>query len=138
MSTVILAAVNFALGCFDVYVTRRHIVRYGTQVETNELIVLLATRLGPELAALIGVILPTALWTLLLSGLGYNIPLAILVGYNLRRFVLRLSTLKFEYDLLKIKKHIDSGSTSATLPEGESTPQVDPSSSSKEDPFKYS
>jgi hypothetical protein len=126
-----LAILNFLLGAFDAYVTRRHIARYGVQVESNQFIVWLSTRLGPELAAIIGILCPTALWTLLLGGIGASVPLAILVGYNLRRFVLRLSTLKFELDLLKLKKKLASGE--ATLPSDSNESKPEASSSKWKD-----
>ena len=95
--------------------------------ELNRLIKVLSTHLGPELAAVIGVLGPCVGWTYIFSY--FNLPwaLALMVGFNLKRFEIQLSSAVFEKQARALQKMMKEfrSANSATLPEGESTPSAD-------------
>lgn len=129
-----LALLNFLLGVFDTWLTAKRITDYGESVELNGLIRRLSTLMGPMMGSFVGVLLPVSMWTYL--GLYFHLPilLALLVGFNLKRFEIQVASLMFERQAKNIKKMIDDynklAGSSATLPLDESTPK-DPASSSK-------
>jgi len=126
----LLAATNFFLGAYDAYLTNRRMKAFGKNFELNGLIKFITTRLGPELASIIGVLGPCVGWTYIFTY--FNLPwaLALMVGFNLKRFENQLSSSVFEKQAREIQKLINKfGSERATLPLGESTPPADPFSS---------
>ena len=122
-----LAATNFLLGTYDAYLTQRRMKAFGVNFELNSLIKKLSTHSGPELASVIGVLGPCVGWTFIFTY--FNLPwaLALLVGFNAKRFEIQLSSDQFERSAQKIQKMINEyrSANSATLPEGESTPSAD-------------
>lgn len=123
-----LAATNFLLGAYDAWLTQRRIKLFGKGFELNRLIKELSTLMGPETAAIVGVLGPVVGWTYILSYFNLTWALALLVGYNLKRFELQLSSAVFEKHAREIQKMLkEFGSTESTLHSGESTPPVDPS-----------
>lgn len=95
---------------------------FGKNFELNRLIKLIATHAGPELAAVIGVLGPCVGWTYIFTY--FNLPwaLALMVGFNLKRFEQQLSSAVFEKEARKIQRMInDFGRQGATLPPSEST-----------------
>ena len=129
-----LAAANFLLGTFDTWLTQRRITDYGVTVELNGLIRKLSTYLGPMLGAILGVMVPVFCLTYLLYYFNMPVLLALLVGFNLKRFEIQFASLMFEKQAKNIKKMIDEynkiAGSEATLPSDESTPK-EPASSSK-------
>lgn len=80
---------------------------FGDTFELNGLIKFLSTRLGPDLASVIGVLGPCVGWTFMLSYFHAPILLALLVGYNLKRFEMQLASKPTEAAMLEVKKRID-------------------------------
>lgn len=119
-----LAAGNFALGVYDAYITQRRIKLFGVNFELNKLIKSVSTHLGPELAAIIGVLGPCVGWTYIFTYFNAAIPLALMVGFGLKRFEMQLSSRAYEKAALEMQKMIDEfrASNTATLPVGELTP----------------
>lgn len=118
----ILAATNFLLGAYDAWLTQHRIKAFGKGFELNRLIKELSTLLGPDLAAIIGVLGPTVGWTYIFTY--FNLPwaLALMVGFNAKRFEIQLSSRVFEKQATILKKMMDEiGRTEATLPSSEST-----------------
>jgi len=101
-----LAALNFALSAFDAYLTQRRIREYGVNVEMNCWIRKLSTQLGPQTAALIGVMVPGTLWTYCFLYFSLGIPLAFLTGFNLKRFLIQLTSIELERDA-RVHKLLD-------------------------------
>lgn len=130
-----IAAINFLIGAFDTYLTQRRITDYGVEVELNNLIRWMSTCLGPQVAAILGVMLPTTLWTYLLYYFNLPIMLALLTGFNLKRFEIQVASLFFEHRAKNIQKMIDDynklAGGKATLP-FDSKESQPPASSSKE------
>ena len=104
---LLLASINFALATFDAWLTRKRILKYGPQVEGTEYMRTLATKMGPELGVMTGLLLPAALMTLILSALNWPSALVILVGYRLRTFTIQLQSLQFEKEARAIKDAIN-------------------------------
>jgi len=104
---LLLASINFALATFDAWLTRKRILKYGPQVEGTEHMRTLATKMGPELGVMTGLLLPAALMTLILSALNWPSALGILVGYRLRTFTIQLQSLQFEKEARAIKDAIN-------------------------------
>jgi hypothetical protein len=93
----------------------------------------MATPLGPELASVIGVLGPCVGWTYILCYFNLTWALALLVGFNLKRFEMQLTSAVFEREARKIQALInDFGSKSSTLHDDESTSQLDPSLSKRD------
>jgi len=124
---LLLATVNFLLGAFDAYITQRRIRDYGVHVELNGIIRWLATHLGPYLASLIGVLGPCVGWTYIFTALELPIPLAILIGFNLKRFHIQLSSLQFEREARALKAELDKRNGEAALNPPESDVSTSPS-----------
>lgn len=136
----LLATANFGLGTFDAYVTRRRIKDYGANIELNSFIKAMATRLGPEIATFIGVLGPISGWILLSFLTGWTLPLAVLLGMNIKRFEIQMISVTLERDerVRKIlQQYKQFGSAPATLPGDSKNPKADPPSP-KEDVWKYS
>lgn len=106
-----LAITYFLLCTFDSWITRKRLIKYGPQVEGNEVIRNLATTKGPEVATYVGIILPSVLVTLVLVALDWPIPLAGLIGYRIRMFVNQVQSLQFEKEARRIKDAINSRSS---------------------------
>ncbi len=126
-STVILqvlATANFLLGAYDAWLTQKRMKAFGVNFELNKLIKVLSTRLGPDLASVIGVLGPCVGWTYIVCYFNLPIPLALMVGFGLKRFEVQLASRVYEKNALKIQKmmHEFRGS-GATLPPAESTAQ---------------
>jgi len=68
-----LAFTYFSLCTFDSWITRKRLIHYGPQVEGNEVIRNLSTKMGPEVATYVGIILPSILITLVLVALNWPI-----------------------------------------------------------------
>lgn len=118
----LLASTNFLLGVYDAYLTNRRMRAFGKNFELNKLIKGLSTHLGPELAAVIGVLGPCVGWTFIFSY--FNLPwaLALMVGFNAKRFEIQLSSAAYEKSALQIQKMMDDfGHRGATLPPSEVT-----------------
>jgi hypothetical protein len=133
-----LILANFLLGVHDAYFTERLLQSCGKVAEFNRAITFLSTRLGPRAATMLGVLGPCVGWTLGLSYFNLGVPLALLVGFNLKRFTLHVATLRFLKDAQKIQHLINSAQQlknlagkDATLPSDEATSQL-PASSLKE------
>lgn len=125
-----LAAVNFVLGAYDAYLTQRRMKAFGKGFELNHLIKSLSTRKGPEIAAVVGVLGPCVGWTYIFTYFHLTWALALLVGFNAKRFEIQLSSAVFEKQALAIQKAINEfGSTRSNPPYDESTSSVDPSNS---------
>lgn len=131
MTLEILASLNFLLGAYDSWLTQRRIKSFGVNFELNRLVKRISTFLGPDLAAIIGVLGPSVGWTYIFCFFNLPVLLALLVGYNLKRFEMQLSSQVFEDNLKKIQKSIEEfrSRKSTTLLEGESTPLLDRESS---------
>lgn len=91
-----LAAANFLLGAHDCWLTARRVKEYGSRVETTKSVRGLTTLLGPQFGSLLGVLIPSVVWTIILTLLDAPIALALLVGWNLKRFDRQLASLEFE------------------------------------------
>lgn len=128
-----LALLNFLLGVFDTWLTQKRIRDYGVSVELNGMIRRLSTLLGPQMGSIIGVLVPASLWTYIFLYFHLPIALAVLVGFNLKRFEIQFASLLFERQAKNIKEMIDDyhklADSEATLPSGESTPKESASSS---------
>jgi len=128
----LLAASNFLLGAYDAWLTQRRMKAFGVNFELNRLIKALSTHLGPELAAVIGVLGPCVGWTYIFFY--FNLPwaLALMVGFNLKRFEIQLSSAVFEKQAGQIQKMLnDFRASDATLPSVESTTKDARSNSSE-------
>lgn len=120
----LLAASNFLLGAYDAWLTQRRMKSFGPNFELNRLIKGISTHLGPELAAVIGVLGPCVGWTYIFSYFNLTWALALMVGFNLKRFEIQLSSAVFEKQAKQIQKMINEfGHREATLPSVESTTQ---------------
>lgn len=128
---MILAAINFFLGAFDAYITQRRIRDYGVNVELNSGIRYLATHLGPYLASIIGVLGPCIGWSYIFTVLELPIPLAILIGFNLKRFHIQLSSLQFEREARALKAELDKRNGRAALNPPESDVSMSPSTNAR-------
>jgi hypothetical protein len=118
----ILAAANFLLGCYDAWLTQHRIKAFGKGFELNRLIKGLSTLLGPQFAALIGVLVPVVGWTYIFTYFNLLWALALMVGFNAKRFEMQLSSRVFEKQATAMKKMMDEiGRTEATLPSSELT-----------------
>jgi hypothetical protein len=119
-----LAATNFLLGSYDAWLTQKRMKAFGKQFELNSLIKLLSTLLGSDLAAVIGVLGPCVGWTIILTF--FNLPwaLALLVGFNAKRFEIQLQSRAYEKAALQIQRMMkEFRESDATLPSVESTTQ---------------
>lgn len=105
-----LPAFYFFLCAFDAWITRKRILSYGPQVEGNEIVRNLATTKGPEVAAYVGIILPSILITLVLVALDWPLVLAGLTGYRIRMFINQFQSLQFEKEARRIKNTINQSS----------------------------
>jgi hypothetical protein len=132
-----LAVLNFALGIFDTWLTQKRIREYGESVELNGLIRKLSTLMGPQLGSVVGVLVPVAMWTYLAVYFDLPVALALLVGFNIKRFEIQVASLLFERQAKNIKKMIDDyhkiAGGEATLP-SDSNESQPPACSSKYTP----
>ena len=118
----ILAATNFLLGAYDAWLTQHRIKAFGKGFELNGLIKVLSTHLGPDLAAVIGVLGPCVGWTYIFTYFNLTWALALMVGFNVKRFEMQLSSRVFEKQATALKVMMDEfGNREATLPSAEST-----------------
>jgi hypothetical protein len=126
----VLATSNFLLGAYDAWLTQRRMRAFGVNFELNRLIKAISVHLGPELAAIIGILGPCVGWTYIFFYFHLTWTLALMVGFNLKRFEMQLSSAVFEKQVKEIQKALNGiGSKSAPLPDGESTPKLDPTDS---------
>lgn len=128
-----LAAANFLLGSYDAYITNRRMKAFGVGFELNGLIKRLSTLAGPDLASVIGVLGPCVGWTCIFCYFNWPAALALLVGYNLKRFEMQLASAAFEKAAKEMQKMINEfrGANESTLHSGELPPSA-PRSNSKE------
>lgn len=98
MTLELLAAANTLFVLFDAYVTESRIRKYSPNAEMQRGIRWLATRLGPKLGTILGVVGPGLGWTAGLAYFNLAIPLALLTGYNAKRFMIRWMSFKLEND----------------------------------------
>lgn len=121
-----LAATNFFLSAYDAWLTQKRMKAFGNNFELNKLVKVLSTRLGPELAAAIGVLGPCVVWTYIFFYFNLPVALAIMVGYGFKRFELQLASRVYEQKVLEMTRMINEfrATNAATLPVGESTPPV--------------
>lgn len=129
-----LLLLYFTLGAFDAWLTQRRIRDYGSSVELNSAIRYLATTLGPQAASVIGVMLPVTAISFLTWFFNVPILLALLVGFNIKRFEIQLASLEFEKTAKNIKEQINAyhklhGSEEATLPSDSNESKSEPPSS---------
>lgn len=95
---------------------------FGLNFELNRLVKTIATHTGPETAAALAVFGPVVGWTYIFCYFNFPWALALMVGFNLKRFEIQLSSAVFEKEARKIQKMInDFGRQGATLPPSEST-----------------
>jgi hypothetical protein len=129
----ILAACNFFLGSYDAWVTQHRMKLFGKNFELNRLIKSLSTHLGPEIASVIGVLGPCVGWTYIFCYFNLLWALALMVGFNLKRFEQQLTSVAFEREARKIQKMINEfgASNPSTLHGGESTPSEAPFNSKR-------
>jgi hypothetical protein len=128
----LLALTNFALGAFDCWLTQRRIKAYGPKVELNRGIRKLSTLLGPEIAAILGVMIPVFGWSYGLYFFKLAIPLAFLTGFNLKRFFIQMTSIQLERDA-RVHKLLQELGSEVPPSHYESTSSSDPSNSSEED-----
>src|SRR5712664_4062523 len=112
----LLLLIYFSLCCFDSWITRKRLIKYGPNVECNEIIRNLATTKGPEAAVYVGIILPSILITLILVALDWPLVLAGLIGYRVRMFINQFQSLQFEKEARRIKNDINRLSGRDTHP----------------------
>jgi len=105
-----LAFTYFSLCTFDSWITRKRLIHYGPQVEGNEVIRNLSTKMGPEVATYVGIILPSILITLVLVALNWPIALSGLIGYRVRMFINQFQSLQFEKEVRRFKENINRNS----------------------------
>lgn len=112
MTQLIFAVLLFVLAGFDTWLTQRRISRYGIGVELNRAIRWLSNKIGPEFAAVLGVMTPaTALIAIaLIAHLQWVLPL--LVGFRLRQFFVQCESLAFERDIRHFADELKSASIS--------------------------
>jgi hypothetical protein len=122
---MILAAINFLLGAFDAYITQRRLRDYGPSVELNSIIRYMATHLGPYLASIIGVLGPCIGWTYIFTVLNQPVFLAVLIGFNLKRFEIQWASLRFEAQARALKAELAKRNGAAAV----NPPQSDVSTS---------
>lgn len=103
----LLALTNFSLGVYDTYLTSRRMKAFGLNFELNTLIRFIATHLGPDGAAVLGVLVPVVGWTYIFTYFNLPVALALLVGYNIKRFELQLSSAAFENSAKEIQRQIN-------------------------------
>jgi hypothetical protein len=108
MLTAILALTIFALACFDARLTVRRINKYGVSVENNGGIKYLSTLSGPELATLVGVVIPNVFIVSLCFVFGWKTFLAGLLGFKLRYFYNQCLSIRFEKEAKKLKNKINN------------------------------
>lgn len=126
-----LSIAYFACLVMDMYITRRRIKDYGPEIELNSFIKKLATLLGPELGALIGVGTIGIGWLYIFNYFHLSSLLAISLGWKLKMFKIQIDSIFFEHQLKKMAKVINDkhfGSEDATLPSGDLTSKPDPKS----------
>jgi len=111
-----LATINFGLAAFDSWLTRRRMRDYGLNVELNPAIRFLCAVCGLEVGIMLGVMLPVAAQTLLLTWLNWPIAFALLIGFRTKLFVIQLQSLQFEKQLKAIRKELEIGDHSAEPP----------------------
>jgi len=105
-----LSLTYFSLCCFDSWITRKRLISYGSNVEGNKVIRSLHLKMGPEIAAYVGIILPSIVITIILVALNWPIALGGLIGYRIRMFVNQLQSLQFEKEARRIKETINKSS----------------------------
>jgi hypothetical protein len=101
-----LAAIYFALGSFDAWLTRRRINAYGTQVELNPATVKLCHAIGTDLGVITSVILPVALTIAITVHYRWQTILAVLIGMRLKQFITQWQSIKFEKQLREFQKSL--------------------------------
>jgi len=84
--TLVLAIILFLLSAFDAWTTQSRIKRFGVIGELNASIKYLANKIGPELGAILGVMVPATALILVALGLHLQWVLALLVGFRARQF----------------------------------------------------
>src|SRR6266550_5055628 len=99
-----LAATNFLLGAYDAWLTQKRMKAFGVNFELNKLIKVLTTRIGPDLAAVIGVLGPCVGWTFILCYFNLPVALALLVGFGVKRFEIQIASRAYEQSALQIQK----------------------------------
>lgn len=133
-----LVLTYFSLGVFDAWLTQRRIKDYGPTVETNKGIRRMAHHLGPQVAAIVGVMVPTVAIAFLLWLFQLPTVLALMVGFNFKRFDMQLASLEYEKVHKNIKKQIAEynklhGDGEASLPSDLHGSKPSPISSSVSD-----
>src|SRR5882724_3800389 len=108
---LLLPFLYFSLCCFDAWITRKRLLSYGPNVEGNEIIRSLSTKMGPELGVALGILLPSVLVTLVLVALDWPLVLAGLTGYRVRMFINQFQSLQFEKEARRIKNSINQRSS---------------------------
>jgi len=100
---------------------------FGTGFELNSLIKKLSTHMGPEIASIIGVLGPCVGWTYIFTYFNLTWALALMVGFNAKRFEIQLSSSVFEKQAREIQKALKEfrSTNESTLHSGELTPPVD-------------
>lgn len=122
---MILEALTILLtgfGIYDADLTQARIKKYGNHVELNRVIRWLSTRMGPELACVLGIIVPTGLWAYVLFQLKATVVLGLIVGWRAKTFSNQVASYKLEqHPEFKRLLAAHRASEDATLPSGEST-----------------
>jgi hypothetical protein len=131
---IILAFILFALATFDTWLTAKRIRTYGKWVELHGGVRLFAKLFGPEMGAVLGIMIPTLLWVLFAKAFNLTWLLALIVGLRARFCWIQLESLVFEKTLRQyIKEHkLDkkAGDASQVTPStcsGVDTPHSSPS-----------
>ena len=120
-----LAAINFALGAFDCWLTRRQMHEFGIHVELNTAIRWLSAWLGVDAGVLLGIAIPLAAQTGLLVWVHWTTVLAILVGFRIKMAFIQAQSIVFEREIKAFKASLRGDSappSSAPHDEGIVTP----------------
>src|SRR5271169_5555209 len=144
-----LATLLFFLAAFDAWLTVKRMNEYGLEVELNKWIKWLATRMGPELGCVVGILVPALLQVLFCNAFGLTWLIGILVGLRLRYWWIQLESIAIERMLKKAVKEnklqflnalgikvVDAPSpdkpSSGSVQETPSSPSTTPSSEKKD------
>lgn len=98
----ILAGIYSACAIFDIWITRRRVIKWGPQVELNPLAQWLYKNFGADLGTAWGILIPQLLVLFLASQLPQTlIVFAFYVGWRLHRMQLQYRSLEFEKKVIK-------------------------------------
>jgi hypothetical protein len=111
---VILAIVLFLLSGFDAWITQSRIRKYGPTVELNRAISKLSTVVGPELGAILGVMVPSTALIVLCLMAHLQWVLGMMIGFRLRAFFVQVESIVFEKQIREFADSLKSASISGS------------------------